>query len=77
MADSFDLFNGIYNYNTKSFDTIQKMKILLLLFHMDYPYTRWLLAAFHLSHFSLGTDVASVIELHSSSFFPSSSYVFV
>ena len=29
MDGSFDLFYGIYKYNTKSIDTIQKMKIAL------------------------------------------------
>ena len=29
MADYFDLFYGIYRYNTNSVDTIQKMKISL------------------------------------------------
>ena len=27
MADSFDVFYGIYKYNTNYVDTIQKMKI--------------------------------------------------
>ena len=29
MADSFDLFYGLYKYNTNSVDTIHKMKIAL------------------------------------------------
>ena len=51
--------------------------LLLLLFHMDYIYTRYLLAAFHMPPVSLGTDIASDRERHSSSSSPSSSYSFV
>ena len=29
MDGSFDLFHGIYKYNTESIDTIQNMKIAL------------------------------------------------
>ena len=45
---------------------------LLLLFHMYYLYTICLLAAFRMSPVSLGTDVTSSREHHSSSFVSSS-----
>ena len=48
--------------------------LLLLLFHIDYLCTRFLLADFHMTPILIGTDVTSIRELHYSSLIYYSSY---
>ena len=50
---------------------------IIIIFHMDYLYTIYLWLSSHMPPISLGTDVTSSREIHSSSFFSSSSYAFL